>query len=159
MLFHFLGFFFFFFFIEIKPRQPIRVGVLRLKQSSRNSEVPSQATGENVIFSMSSPGRGAKLPILMCSYIFSFTDDQLPPLELTPTIYTHFTSLHRTREGLLSEVYLPRPSTEWVVMGWLMQRAPTEVILQRRPTAREKCQSAAAGIRLSVHTETEIYLI
>lgn len=40
-------------------------------------------------------GREVESPILMCSYIFSFTGDQLSPLALTPTIYTHFTSLHR----------------------------------------------------------------
>lgn len=32
-------------------------------------------------------------PPLCAHTSFSFTDDQLPPLELTPTIYTHFTSL------------------------------------------------------------------
>lgn len=40
-------------------------------------------------------GREVESPIPMCSYIFSFTGDQLSPLALTPTIYTHFTSLHR----------------------------------------------------------------
>lgn len=92
------------FFIEIKSREPVRGGAPTgwSKAAEIQQKVSSQATGVNVIFSMSSPGRGVKLPTLMCSYIFFLYRWPASPFGIdTHHLYSFYFSLREARGSFL----------------------------------------------------------